>query len=105
MDKRQQQHIVLEGIESRNGGEFKISLKLAALLQVVMMAAGAGATYTATRAAIDSDRQKIEEQSQSIRSLQSSVQVSQQTLSSLTTAIEYLTSEVKYMREHLWNGR
>ena len=97
--------IAVGGIESSGGGEFKISLRLAVLLQVVMMAAGAGATYTATRAAIDMDRQRIEEQSQSIKILQGSVQSEAQQLSGLTIAIEYLTNEVKSMQERLWNDR
>jgi septal ring factor EnvC (AmiA/AmiB activator) len=85
------------------GGELKISIRLAVLLQVVMMAAGAGATYTATRTAVDMDRVRIEEQSKAIGTLQVSMNQSQQELSGLTTAINYLTAEVKSMQERLWN--
>jgi septal ring factor EnvC (AmiA/AmiB activator) len=86
-------------------GELKIPMRLAVILQLVMMAAGAGATYTATRAAVEMDKQRIEDQSKAISALQTSMQSSQQTLSSLTTSIDYLTAEVKSMQERLWNDR
>lgn len=105
MDKRSTQHVVVEGVEQNGGGQFKISLKLALFVQLLVIASGIGGTYAAVRAGIEADRQKIEEQSESIRTLQVSVQSTQQTLTGLTTAITFLSDELKSMQERLWNDR
>lgn len=103
--------VTLTGVDDPAGrGEYKISIKFALLVQLLVMASGIGGTYAAVRAGIDSDRQHIEQLMDSNRTLNLSIQEAQRSnillgarLETLTTTINFLSQELSSMQDHLWN--
>jgi hypothetical protein len=106
-------HVVLTGVDDPTGKrELKVSLRVAVLIQMLMIASGVGGTYAAVRAGIDSDRQHIEQLLDSNRTLNASIQDAQRNniiLSSridiLTSTLDFLSKELNAMQERLWDDR
>ena len=101
--------VIVEGISRKDGKGLRVSLRLAVIIQLIVISSGIGGTYVAVRAGIDSDRQHIEEAALTIKTLQVSL-INTQTLvtqlsgriDSLNTTISYLTDNVRTLQDHIW---
>ena len=112
-DQDMPERVTLTGVDDPNGrGEYRVSIRLAMFVQLLVMASGIGGTYAAVRAGIDSDRQHIEQLLDSNRTLNLSIQEAQRSnillgarLDTLANTIDFLSKELTSIQERLWNDR
>jgi hypothetical protein len=93
-------------------GDAKISIRMAVLIQLFVIALGMGGTYAAVRGGIDADHQRLDSQSQTIIQLQSTLASVQQTniilsgrIDVLNQSITDLNTNLKTIQEYVWNNK
>jgi hypothetical protein len=107
----EQIEVIVGGIDRdhANGHGLRVSLRLAAIIQLIVISTGIGGTYVAVRASIDVDHQRIEEAAITVKSLQTSLVANQALVAqlsgridNLSTTITYLAENVRILQDRIW---
>lgn len=108
-DSERDQERPIEVVVASERRGLRVSLKLAVIIQLIVISSGIGGTYVAVRAGIDADHQRIQEITKNLDSLKEALDTHRNVetqlsgrIDNLNGTISYLSMQMGTLQEELW---